>query len=166
MSVPLLKSSTKLWLKLIEHLRIQGASYRESGAFLLGQKTGAGRVVTSFLPYEQLQDDALHDDYVSLSAASFTKLWDICRHKGVSVVADIHTHRLGPRQSYSDRTNPMVGLSGHIAFIVPRFAQGQITLRDLGLNVYEGNHKWTSYFGSDIERLVILTRDGGFDDYA
>lgn len=156
-SAPLLESSAQLWAELIEHLRLQGGGVRESGAFLLGRKTDSGRVMTHFLPYEQLQTDALHDDYVSLTAASFARLWDLCRTEGLSVVADMHTHRLGVGQSRSDRANPMVAITGHIAFIVPRFAQGKVRLQDLGMYVYEGNHKWVAYSGSDVGRLVRLT---------
>ncbi|MFM0298243.1 MULTISPECIES: hypothetical protein [Paraburkholderia] len=161
MSAPLIEAPAPLWAALIEHLRVQSAGVRESGAFLLGQKTDSGRVVTRFLPYEHLQADALHDDYVSLTSNSFGKLWDLCRSDGVGVVADVHTHRRDPGQSRSDRANPMVALAGHIAFIVPRFAQGPIHLSELGMYVYEGSHEWTAHSGSAISRLVRLTGDGG-----
>lgn len=156
MPAPLFESPAPLWQALIAHLRAQGGGVRESGAFLLGRKTERGRVMTKVLPYEELQRDALHNDYVSLHAASFAKLWDICRRDGVTVIADIHTHRFGAGQSLSDRTNPMVALAGHIAFIVPRFAQGDVLLQDLGMYVYAGNHRWHSYRDSDIPRLVRL----------
>lgn len=159
-SAPLLEAPAPLWAELLSHLRMQGAGVRESGAFLLGHKAEGRRVVTRFLPYEHLQADALHDDYVSMSAASFSKLWDLCRAEGVSVVADVHTHRLGAGQSRSDRSNPMVAVRGHVALIVPRFAQGNIHLRELGMYVYEGSHMWTAYSGSDVGRLLRLTENG------
>lgn len=160
MSAPLLKLPTTLWTALIAHLRQQGGGVRESGAFLLGHKTDAGRVVTRFLSYEQLQADALQGDYVELEAASFAKLWEVCRAEGLAVVADVHTHPAGPGQSRSDRANPMVALKGHIALIVPRFATGNPCPRDLGLYVYGGNHQWASYSRSDVERLLRLTDAG------
>jgi proteasome lid subunit RPN8/RPN11 len=160
MSAPLLELPAALWTNLMTHLRRQGGGVRESGAFILGHKTDAGRVATRFLPYEQLQADALQGDYVQLEAASFAKLWEVCRADGLSVVADVHTHPAGPGQSRSDRTNPMVALKGHIAVIVPRFATGNPRPRDLGLYVYEGNHRWASYSRSDVERLLRLTDAG------
>lgn len=160
MPAPLLETSASLWVELVAHLQRQGGGVRESGAFLLGSKTEGGRVVTRYLPYEQLQADALHDDYVALTAASFAKLWELCRAAGLSVVADVHTHRLGPGQSRSDRANPMVALSGHIALIVPRFAQGQVRLQDLGLYVYQGSHRWTAHSGADVPRVFRLQDDG------
>ncbi|MDE2599056.1 MAG: hypothetical protein KGL40_05485 [Rhodocyclaceae bacterium] len=166
MPAPLLEMPEALWKTLIEHLRTQGKGVRESGAFLLGQKTDSGRIATRFLPYEELQADALHDDYVALSAASFAKLWNLCRAGNLNVVADIHTHRLGPGQSRSDRTNPMVALSGHLAFIVPRFAQGEVQLQDLGMYVYQGDHKWNAFSGADVGRLVRLTKREGFHEIA
>ena len=160
MSASLLEAPAQLWAALVKHLCNEGTGVRESGAFLLGHKTGSSRVVTKFLPYEQLQPDALHDDYVELTAASFAKLWDLCRCKGLSVVADVHTHRFGVGQSRSDRGNPMVALAGHIAFIVPRFAQGNVRLQDIGMYVYEGDHKWAVFSGSDVTRLFRLTGIG------
>ncbi len=158
MSVPLLEISAELWGGLMDHLRNQGRCVRESGAFLLGRINSSGRHVTGFLPYEELQADALQEDYVSLSSASFSKLWAICQEHGLSVVADIHTHRLGPQQSHSDKTNPMVALAGHVAIIVPRFAQGKIQLNDIGVHVYCGNHQWRSAFGVNVQTLINLVR--------
>ena len=158
MSAPLLEISDKLWIGLLAHLRTQGCGCRESGAFLLGHITLPGRTVTGFLPYEELQADALHDDYVSLSAAGFSKLWSVCNEHNLSVVADVHTHRLGPQQSHSDRTNPMVAIPGHVALIVPHFAQGKIQLEDIGLHVYQGRHQWLSTFDLDASMLIKLTR--------
>lgn len=158
---PLLEAPAQLWSELVAHLRCQSGGVRESGAFLLGRKDAPTRVITHFLPYEQLQADALHDDYVSLSAVSFSKLWDLCRAEGLSVVADVHTHRFGAGQSRSDRTNPMVALAGHIALIVPQFAQGKVRVSDVNMYVYQGSHRWTSYSGSDVESRLRLTSYGG-----
>jgi len=144
---------------LLRHLRDQGGGVRESGAFLLGRKDDGMRRVTAFLPYEQLQADALNDDYVSLSADSFAKLWARCREQRLSVVADIHTHRFGPGQSLSDRTNPMVAQPGHIAFIAPNFARGQVRPQDLGMYVYLGNHRWTVHSGPAVSRLIGFSGD-------
>jgi proteasome lid subunit RPN8/RPN11 len=157
MSAPLLEIATDVWVSLLAHLREQSGGVRESGAFLLGQQNGPARVAALFLPYERLQDDALHDDFVALTAASFSKLWDLCAEHGASVVADVHTHRFGPEQSLSDRTNPMIALPGHIAFILPRFAQGVIHLRDAAMYVYQGSHHWKRCTGRSVERVVRLT---------
>ena len=162
MPAHLLDVPVQLWVELIEHLRIQGGGVRESGAFLLGYKCEGGRVVTRFLPYEQLQADALHEDYVAFTAGSFARLWELCRADGLTIVADVHTHRHGAGQSPSDRSNPMIAVAGHIAFIVPRFAQGRVHLQDLGMYVYEGSHQWVAHSGPDVQRLVRLSRDGEF----
>ncbi len=154
---PLLEAQAGLWAGLLRHLRDQGGGVRESGAFLLGRKDDGARRITAVLPYEQLQADALNDDYVSLTAASFAKLWALCREQRLSVVADIHTHRFGPGQSLSDRTNPMVAQPDHIALIAPNFAQGQVRLQDLGMYVYLGNHRWTAYSGQAVSRLIRLS---------
>lgn len=161
MPAPLLELRQGLWEELLAHLRHQGGGVRESGAFLLGHKAEVTRIVTAFLPYEQLQADALHDDYVSLNAASFAKLWELCDKKGLSVVADVHTHRFDAGQSNSDRENPMVALRGHVALIVPNFAREGRGLQGVGLYVYEGSHRWSSHSGSDMAQRIRLTSEGG-----
>lgn len=160
-SAPLLEVRQDLWEELLEHLRRQGGGVRESGAFLLGHKTGAIRTITAFLPYEQLEADALHDDYVSLNAASFAKLWQLCGQEGLSVVADVHTHRFGAGQSHSDRENPMIALKGHVALIVPNFAQGGRGFQRVGMYVYQGSHQWSSHSGSDVAQRIRFTRERG-----
>lgn len=160
---PLLEVHAVLWDRLITHLRWQGGGVRESGAFLLGRKDTSKRVITHILPYEELQADALHDDYVALNALSFAKLWDLCRELGLNVVADVHTHRFGAGQSPSDRSNPMVALAGHIALIVPRFAQGAVRVHDVNMYVYEGSHRWQAFTGSDVEARLRVTAHGGND---
>lgn len=143
--------------QLLSHLRKQGSGVRESGAFLLGATNGLHRMAAEFLPYEALQHDALNEDFVALTAESFSKLWAECGRLRCSVVADVHTHRYGPQQSLSDRANPMMALAGHTALIVPRFAQGRIETADLGVHVYRGAHRWTSYFGQDVHRVLRIT---------
>lgn len=145
-----------LWIGLIDHLRQQGRGIRESGAFLLGTKSGDRRWVKGYLPYEELQADALNEDYVSLSAASFSKLWTVCQEHSMSVVADVHTHRFGPQQSRSDRANPMVALAGHLAIIVPQFAQGVVRLEDIGIHQYQGSHQWESRFGEQVSQIIQM----------
>jgi hypothetical protein len=153
---PLIEITFELWTELVAHLQSQGGGVRESGAFLLGRNTSTTRMVTGFLPYEKLQADALHEDYVLLTAKSFSKLWTVCQEHHVSVVADVHTHRFGPQQSHSDKSNPMIALAGHIALIVPKFAQGEIQISDIGVHIYRGNHQWTSQFGTSVPTLIRL----------
>lgn len=141
-----------LWHSLISHLRHQGQGVRESGAFLLGSINGGQRNIQGFLPYERLQADALHEDYVALSSKSFAKLWVQCRAKKMSVVGDVHTHRFGPQQSISDKANPMIARQGHMAIIIPRFAQRAVRPVDLGIHNYCGSHRWSSVFGDDVNQ--------------
>ena len=132
---------------------------RESGGFFLGETRPERRVATRFLPYEQLQRDALNADFVQLSAASFGRLWDYCAQQKIGVVADVHTHRFGAGQSLSDSENPMVAIAGHIALIVPHFAQGSIRLPDVGLYVYQGAHRWQRFRGDAVVQVLTLREE-------
>lgn len=141
---------------MIAHLKNQGQGVRESGAFILGRQEGFTRVAVGFIPYERLQHDALHNDYVSLTGASFSKLWSVCSDHKLTVVADVHTHRFGPRQSQSDRRNPMIAVSGHMALIIPDYAQNEVRIADIGVHIYQGSHQWRSFFGSHAISLISL----------
>jgi len=128
-----------LWADLVTDLRRRGDGKRESGAFLLGRIEGTARQVDSWVPYDILD------------------LWARCAELGKVVVADVHTHPLGPRQSQSDRANPMISQAGHVAMIIPNFAQGAVLPNSISVNIYHGAKRWSSYFGRDAELLVRLT---------
>ena len=57
------------------------------------------------------------------------------------VVADAHTHPAAAFQSSSDKENPMVARSGHIAIIIPNFAWPHVQQRSMRIE-YSGEHAW------------------------
>lgn len=156
MNSKLLEFAPGVWLALIEDLRRRGRGVRESGAFLLGSQRAGVRVVTQWLPYEQLDPAALNFEYVRLESAAFGRLWDACAARGLEPVADVHTHPFGPRQSGSDREHPMISLAGHVALIVPHFAEGRILPVDVSVNVYLGGGRWKSHFEREAQARIVL----------
>lgn len=128
---------------MVRQLQKRGTGRHESGAFLLVE-TRAPRRVSRFICYDDLDETALDSGIVMFHASGFVRLWNICEKEKLRVVADIHTHPGGwTGQSESDRTHPMIAQVGHIALILPHFAQR--TRRSLtGAGVYEylGNHQW------------------------
>lgn len=151
-----LEVPTAVWKALIEDLCKRGFGRRESGAFLLGTMEGDVRRVQTWVPYDELDADALTAGYVRLETAAFSRLWAICAEKGLAVVADMHTHPGGPTQSRSDQANPMISQAGHFALVVPRFARGRVVPNDVSVNVYLGNKQWASYFKRDAQELIRL----------
>ncbi|WP_413707138.1 Mov34/MPN/PAD-1 family protein [Ralstonia sp. Ralssp110] len=143
-----------LWTELMADLRRRGRGARESGAFLLGAVDGAARRVEAWVPYDELDSNALAYGYVRLDTSAFARLWSKCSELGMVVVADIHTHPGGPRQSSSDRANPMISQAGHIALIVPNFAHGRVAPHNLSVNVYMGGKRWESFFGRDAQARI------------
>lgn len=144
---PNLSVDAALWSELLDRLRERGGGVRESGAFLLGVGEGAGRAVRRIVLYDDLDPNCLNEGYVHFDGCYYGRLWEICAQKSLSVVADVHTHPYGPGQSHADKTHPMVSIPGHIALIVPNFAQGEITAADVGVYVYRGRYRWTAYRG-------------------
>lgn len=154
-----LEFRTGVWQALMADLCRRGRAFRESGAFLLGKTNETGKVVHEWLPYDELDPSSLNFEYVRLGTNAFSNLWAECNVRGLQVVADVHTHPRGPRQSRSDRANPMISLAGHVALIVPNFAQGVVQPSDVSVNVYLGDGAWQSYFQRDAAALIKLSNE-------
>lgn len=134
-----------LWNNVMSQLRTRGHQRHESGGFLLGREIGERREAVTAIFYDELDPNAYAACICILKADSFSKLWALCREKGLTVVADLHTHPGAAFQSGSDRNNPMVARAGHIAIIVPDFAAPPITYDRLGIYEYQGAHQWSDH---------------------
>lgn len=137
-----LSCSWLLWRRLLSELRVRGKGRHESGAFLLGRRAGGKARIVDFVPYDDLDPNCLESGIVQFNGTYFGRLWEICRERALTVVADVHTHPGGPSQSPSDRTNPMIAQAGHVAFIVPNFGRGSPKRKAIGIYRYRGNHEW------------------------
>lgn len=157
MSAPQLEVSVGLWSQLIRDLARTGEGRKESGAFLLGQLTPE-RKVTEYLLYSDVAPDSQHVDYVLLRGRHMARVWDECENKRLKVVADVHTHPGAPFQSRSDRANPIISVSGHIALIVPNFATGDATPYSVGFHEFLGDGKWESWFKSDAAARLLIRK--------
>jgi proteasome lid subunit RPN8/RPN11 len=111
MSNPLLEVPATLWRQLVSELAEAGGGFKEAGAFLLGQREPRRRVVDYEL-YSTIAPRSQEVDYVFLLGTDLARMWEECAHRGVGVVADVHTHPGGPRQSFSDRAHPIVAVPG------------------------------------------------------
>ena len=153
---PRLGIAAPLWHDLLDKLRARGGGVRECGAFLLGAGTGAQRTANRIVLYDDVDPNCLDNGYVHFDGRHYGRLWEICSAESLTVVADAHTHPYGAGQSYSDRTHPMVSIPGHIALIVPNFAQPPVRPTDVGVYVYRGRHQWTSYRGRGAAGVLII----------
>lgn len=155
MNVNRLMISNLLWKQLIKELRTRGKGKRETGAFLLGPRDG--NVITEFICYDDLDSHAFDTGIIVFDGDGFIPLWKRCTEHGLKVLADVHTHPGSwIRQSSSDRRHPMIVQAGHIALIVPRFAQNRWQ-RLKGVGVYEflGEGKW-KVWEKQSEKIIIL----------
>lgn len=155
MSSPLLEIRREVWSRLVADLARTGKGTRESGAFLLGA-SDQRRIVTDYLLYDEVTPEEQHVDYVLLRGPDMARVWEACERRGLFVIADVHTHPGAPAQSRSDREHPIICIPGHIALIVPRFAQGLVTIDSLGLHHFLGAGRWESWFGSDVTSCLHL----------
>lgn len=138
-----LSCSWFLWQRLVSNLRERGLdATRESGAFLLGTRDGTRARIIDFVLYDDLDPHALDTGIICFDGRYFGALWDICKQRGVSVVADVHVHPGASYQSSSDRNHPMISRAGHIALILPDFAQSPMPASKVGIYRYLGNKNW------------------------
>lgn len=151
----MLRFAPGIWRLLMRDLRMRGRGCSESGAFLLARRNDPERVVREWLAYDDLDPAALNRDYIRLESAAFSRLWEWCDQQHLQVIADVHTHPFGPEQSRSDRAFPMISVTGHIALIVPRFAQGEPKTTDVSYSVYRGNGNWTTALGEAAASKII-----------
>ena len=134
-----------VWRRLLMALRERGqCRARESGAFLLGTLVGNVRYVVSFVPYDDLDPACLGANMIEFDGTRLGALWDICRQRGLSVVADIHVHPGPSEQSSIDRANPMISTPGHVALILPYYAKKGLRRRDIGIFRYLGDGSWSA----------------------
>jgi proteasome lid subunit RPN8/RPN11 len=138
-----LSCSWWLWWRLLVNLRrhSHGAT-RESGAFLLGHRVHARARIIDFVLYDDLDPHSLDTGIVRLDGRYFGALWDICKRRGMTVIADVHTHPGDSGQSESDQAHPIITRSGHLALIVPRFAKLPVRRAEVGVYRYQGSGRW------------------------
>lgn len=139
----------KLWNVILRELDRRGQRRHEAGVFLLGVEKVRRLEVKDVVFYDDLDPDAYKTGVCVLHGDAFAKLWAVCRERGLTVVADVHTHGAAAVQSHSDRTNPMVARAGHIAIIVPNMARRPIQHAALGIYEYCGQHEWTNRSGKN-----------------
>ncbi len=137
-----LSCSGKRWRQLVRELERRGERSHEAGAFLLGIRRGERCEVRDSVFYDDLDSRAYASGVCVLHGDAFAKLWALCRSRGLTVVADVHTHPGAAVQSFSDRSNPMIARSGHIAIIIPEFGRWPIPSGQLGVYEYCGQHIW------------------------
>lgn len=138
-----------LWLDTLALLRERGRGHRESGGFLLGRRVDGARTVEAFLPYDDVDPNSL-TGAILFDGSRMDTVWERCRRDGLEVIADIHTHPGGAGQSQTDRDNPMIPEVGHVALIVPNFADRPYFPGDIGIYEYQGRRRWIDH-----------SRDGG-----
>ena len=133
-----------LWSKILLELRERGQGVRESGGFLLGRVEGGRRYVRDFVAYDTVDPNALQGIIV-FDASRMDMVWSRCEAKGLEVVADVHTHPGGFGQSKTDQAHPMIPRKGHIAMIIPNFADRIYGPGQVGLYEYSGKQGWIDH---------------------
>lgn len=145
------------WELMTTELSNRGGGVRESGAFLLGDRVGDQRTVTRVVYFDSLDPNCLTGG-IEFDGLAYSKLWDICDDESLRVIADVHTHPgSGVHQSSIDTANPMVAQDGHVALIVPNFAQYSIGPDEVGVHRYDGRH-WQTWTGKDASRRLFIGR--------
>jgi hypothetical protein len=145
-----------LWNAVLRQLDRRGERCHEAGGFLLGVETRGRLEVKDVVFYDDLDPAAYDTGVCVLDGDAFAKLWTLCRARGLTVVADAHTHGGAAIQSRADQTNPMVARVGHVAIIVPNMARPPVKHAALGIYEYRGKHEWTNRSGKSAKRFFYV----------
>lgn len=139
-----LSCSWFIWRRLLTQLRERGRYVRESGAFLLGLRGNRCSRIIDFVLYDDLDPNCIDSGIIRFDGRYFGLLWDQCKQRGLTVIADVHTHPGYSQQSDSDQAHPMIARAGHIAIILPYFAKHPVRRMDIGIYRYRGAKRWDS----------------------
>lgn len=124
---------------------------------MLAPHTDSRRVVDVEY-FDDLDPDSLRG-HIEIEGYAFSRLWEICEAKNLTVIADVHTHPgASVRQSPIDKANPMIARVGHVALIVPHLATRRVRTRQVGVHQYSGNGEWDSWFGRSAARRLSVRR--------
>jgi proteasome lid subunit RPN8/RPN11 len=145
------------WEPMIIELGRRGRGSRESGAFLLADRSGDWRTVTRVVYLDDLDPTCLTGG-IEFDGRAYSKLWDICDAEQRVVIGDVHTHPgWGVHQSGIDAQNPMVAQKGHVALIIPDFAMRAVQPHEVGVHRYDGRG-WQTWTGQDATRRLFIRR--------
>ena len=106
------------------------------------------RFVHSYIPYDDLDPNALDSGYIRFNGEAFGLLWKECQKQGLQVVADVHTHPKRAFFSQADRENPAIPQQGHLAIVIPNFAQdgfSNVKSAHYGFFEYSGQSTWVDH---------------------
>jgi hypothetical protein len=156
---PCLRLTRRLWAELVGELHMRTEGWHESGAFLLGQNFAGERRALTLVYYDELDPAAYESGVCILHADAFGRLWEICKDNALSVIADAHVHGGRAGQSESDRNNPMIARTGHIALIFPRMARAPVRRWSVGFYEYLGSHQWRAHGGCGVSRVLKIEDD-------
>jgi proteasome lid subunit RPN8/RPN11 len=153
----LLRMRRAEWESMIFELRRRGGGSRESGAFLLADRAGDRRTITRVVYMDDLDPGCLTGG-ISFNGLAYSKLWDICDARQLTVAGDAHTHPgPGVRQSSIDAENPMIAHDGHVALIIPHFAARPVRAREVGVHRYDGQG-WQTWTGTAAGQRLFIRR--------
>ena len=142
---PKLSCRRSVWRRGVGELALRTGGYRESGAFLLGASNAKRRRIEAFLFYDDLDPQCFRNGIVEFDGRKLGELWSHCRHRGLTVIADVHVHPGDFHQSTSDQHNPMIPQVGHMALILPYFAARGTLPGEIGIYEYLGNRRWVNH---------------------
>jgi len=101
--------------------------------------------VREFIAYDDIDPNALQGA-ILFDGSRMDVVWERCRQKNLEVVADVHTHPSGYGQSGIDQANPMIPERGHIALIVPNFADQIYNPGEIGIFEFIGKREgWANH---------------------
>ena|SRR3569832_1027608 len=152
-----LQVAKKLWVTTWLGLQERSAGQREAACVWLGGRTRETEIATDIVFLDDLPGTVGRRLQHRTSRQAVAILLELARAKGLSIVADIHTH---PSDwvdlSDVDREHPIEYRVGLVAIVLPSFALGEPDLARTGVHQYLGNGDWERLDGSQSNPRLVL----------
>jgi hypothetical protein len=143
--------SEHVFLEVMSELGRRSMHEREAGAFLLAPH--GSQHVTAVAYYDDLDPSSLTGG-ITFHANGYSRLNELCRERGLRVLADIHLHPgQWTGQSHVDAAHPMVARAGHLALIAPHYGSGVTRSQQLGAHL-KTSTGWQSFSGADVRQVL------------
>jgi len=149
--------SRALWKETIYGLRVRGEEKNESACIWAGQRSPVQNEVQEVIFLDDIAGVMGRELFHRVPTFAIDKLFSTLREKGLSIIADIHTH---PENwvglSWIDMEHPLEYRVGFLMIVLPYYASTEIQLKDIGVHEYQGNGKWRELHVAEIRRRIII----------
>lgn len=149
--------SKALWQETIHGLHVRGMGKKETACIWAGHRRPIQNEVKEVIFLDDIAGVVGRGMHHRVPTSAIDKLFFTLREKGLSIIADLHTH---PRDwvglSWIDMEHPLEYRIGFLMIVLPYYASIDVQLEDIGVHEYQGDGRWRELHIEEIRRRIII----------